>query len=179
MFFKFRTINFHVFLICKNYFCFFIGLIGFSKVDFLESQTTHVDFFCLTLSSNATPAMFLFFVFFHILSSNWFFSSRIEVLFSIFYHSFLYSGSIFWQFILKTLILLSYVFQIFILTIFLKDGLSVTFWLTFQLIFYLTHWWNFLFYRTQQIYQFFFFFFFSFNTFLFFFKYVYIYTNGN
>ena len=46
--------KFACFVICKNYFWFFIGFIDFKKVDFLEQQSTHVDFCCPILFSKAT-----------------------------------------------------------------------------------------------------------------------------
>ena len=48
------------FVICENYFLFFTR---FKKVHFLESQSTRVAFCCPISFSNATPFMFLFFVF--------------------------------------------------------------------------------------------------------------------
>ena len=49
------------FVICENY---ILSFIRFLKVDFLELQSTHVDFCGRILFSNATPFMFLCFVFF-------------------------------------------------------------------------------------------------------------------
>ena len=48
------------FVTCKNHFLFFTR---FKKAHFLEPQSTHVHF-CCPIFSNATPFMFLFFVFF-------------------------------------------------------------------------------------------------------------------
>ena len=56
--------KFACFVICKNYFLFFIGFTGFKKFEFPEPQLTHVDFCCPILFSNATAFMFLLSVFF-------------------------------------------------------------------------------------------------------------------
>ena len=50
-----------IFFLTLFYLFYFLFSIRFKKVDFLESQWTHVDFCCLILFSNATPFMFLFF----------------------------------------------------------------------------------------------------------------------
>ena len=57
-------INLHVFVNCEDYFLFFIDFLGFKKVNFLESQSMHVDFSCPILFPNATPFMLLLSAFF-------------------------------------------------------------------------------------------------------------------
>ena len=71
-----EQINQHLFfIICENYFCFLLVLlvIGFKKVDFLESETTQLIFVILFYFLMLLLLCFQFLFFFHILSSNWFF----------------------------------------------------------------------------------------------------------
>ena len=42
-FFAVFTINMHIFVICKKIFFFSLGLCSFTKADFLEPQSTHID----------------------------------------------------------------------------------------------------------------------------------------
>ena len=100
-----------VFIICEHYFCFLLVLlvIGFKKVDFLESQTTQLIFVILFYFLMLLLLCFQFLFFFHILSSNWFFFFTYLGFVSLFFLSLiLYNLAVFFcQSILNNLILLN------------------------------------------------------------------------